>query len=80
MFSSDETFSIALDTIVNHNCDGLCTEQFCGQPETHFMKIEIYGMTFCVALCKRHYDLLEDKIFHEQGWQNELAGNIPPED
>lgn len=71
MFSSDETFCIALDEIVNHNCNGLCTEQFCGQPETHFMKIAIYDMTFCVALCKRHHDLLEDKIAHEMVVEDE---------
>jgi len=75
MFKSDETFKISLDTITNHNVEGVCSEKTCNTVESHFMKVEFYGIEFVVGLCKRHYDLLEGKVFLESMVQDELSGN-----
>lgn len=75
MFKSGETFKISIDTITNHNCDGVCNEETCDTLKTHFMKVELYGIGFAVGLCKRHYDLLKDKIFLDIMAQEEIVGH-----
>jgi len=75
MFESDETFKISVDTITNHNTEGVCSEKTCNTVESHFMKVELYGIEFIIGLCKRHHDLLEDKIFHELMVQQEYTGH-----
>ena len=75
MFESNETLKISVGTISNHNTKGVCSEKTCNTVKSHFMKVEFYGIEFVVGLCKRHYDLVEDKIFHELMYQEEICGH-----
>lgn len=53
---------IQLGPIISHNCTGLCGEEYCSQPETHFVKFDLYGMSFYLPLCKKHHDELADEV------------------
>lgn len=51
-----------MEEVVNHNCWGLCSEQYCDSPETHFIQAQINGMVFLIGFCKKHADMFEEKI------------------
>lgn len=75
MFESSETFKISVGAISNHNIEGVCSEKTCNTVESHFMKVELYGIELVIGLCKRHYDLFEDKIFHDLMYKEEITGH-----
>lgn len=43
-----------MQKIEKHNCDGLCEEEFCSNPQEYYAKTEIYGLKLIVSLCKKH--------------------------
>ncbi len=61
-----------MDKITNHNCAGLCEEQFCDNIETQFIKIDIHGMKFLIGFCDKHAEEFEDKIAKESDRRVEL--------
>ena len=40
--------------IEKHNCEGLCQETFCSNPEMFFEEVEINGLKIHISLCKEH--------------------------
>jgi hypothetical protein len=53
-----------VEDIVNHNCVGICSQQFCGNKETKFETFSIYGMEIVVGFCDECAEKLDNKIFY----------------
>jgi len=52
-----------MDKILNHNCDGLCVHQFCGQKQTHYINIKFHGLPLALGFCEKHADIFENREF-----------------
>ncbi len=52
-----------MQQIINHNCTGLCVQEFCSNDEQRFEVIEFNGLRIFVALCDRHSSEWEDNFW-----------------
>lgn len=51
-----------MEEIEKHNCAGLCSEQYCNKPETHFIQVKINEMEIFLSFCEKHAQIFENKI------------------
>ena len=68
-----------MQDIDNHNCAGLCSENYCSEVETQYMTINIHGMYFMIGFCKKHAEEFENRIFEgtKKRWDGEVTANAP---
>jgi hypothetical protein len=45
-----------MEEVVNHNCAGICSQEYCDNPETHFCRMKICEMIFLIGFCEKHAD------------------------
>lgn len=59
-YSRDVTMYIFAEPIQVHNCDGLCSHEFCGSLPTHYFKIKINGVPLYIPVCEEHVEEIEE--------------------
>jgi len=51
--------------IINHNADGLCSHEYCGNKITRYFKITINNQKLVIPLCDKHSDIIENADFEK---------------
>ena len=51
-----------MEEITNHNCEGLCCEEFCDEKQTHCTRKTINGLKVVLGFCKKHSEQYEDNL------------------
>jgi hypothetical protein len=57
----DLPFGLGMSRIENFNCDGMCAEETCDAPYTHYTEYTEGEITFHVCFCKKHAEQLEEQ-------------------
>lgn len=60
-YSTDVTMNIIGTPIQVHNCDGLCSHEFCGSSPTHYFNVKINGVPLFVSVCEEHMKDIEER-------------------
>lgn len=59
--TSDFGFArVCADEIVNLNTLGMCCEQTCSRPYSHFVLVKLNGMELNIGVCRKHAEELEE--------------------
>ena len=56
---------IITSEIIKHNCDGLCSQEYCSDKATRFFKMNINNQKLFIPLCDKHSSIIENANFDE---------------